>query len=68
MLRTVCIIRDMNTSTEPNLVRLPLSVTKTEAEAIDAWRYANRVPNRTEALRRLLRLGLEAEPAKEAAR
>ena len=35
-------------------------VTQSEAEAIDAWRYGNRVPSRAEAIRRLIALGLEA--------
>jgi hypothetical protein len=46
---------------EPRDVRLPLMVTKTEAEAIDAWRYANKVPSRAEAIRQLIALGLTAK-------
>ena len=38
---------------EPRDVRLPLMVTRSEAAAIDAWRYANHVPSRAEAIRRL---------------
>jgi Fe2+ transport system protein FeoA len=33
-------------------------VTRTEAGAIDDWRYANRIPTRAEAMRRLIRLGI----------
>ena len=51
---------------EPVTVRLPLAVTRTDAQRIEAWRHVNRIGSRTEALRRLLRLGLEAKPASEA--
>jgi Arc/MetJ-type ribon-helix-helix transcriptional regulator len=46
--------------TEPKDVRLPVMVTRSEAEAIDAWRYANRFPTRAEAIRRLIELGLQS--------
>ena len=39
--------------------RLPVMVTRSEVEAIDAWRYSNRVPTRSEAIRRLIELGLQ---------
>lgn len=45
---------------EPRDVRLPVMVTRSEAAAIDAWRYENRVPTRAEAIRRLIDLGLKA--------
>jgi hypothetical protein len=45
---------------EPKDVRLPLMVTRSEAEAIDDWRFQNRVATRAEAIRRLIKLGLEA--------
>jgi hypothetical protein len=48
---------------EPRDVRLPLMVTRSEAAAIDAWRYANHVPSRAEAIRRLIEAGLRAEGA-----
>jgi len=38
---------------EPRDVRLPLMVSRSEATAIDAWRYANQIPSRAEAVRRL---------------
>ena len=57
----------MSAPSEPPDIRLPLTVTRTDAQRIEAWRYANHIPNRTEALRRLLRLGLEAKPAEGAA-
>lgn len=46
---------------EPKDVRLPLMVTKSEAEAIDEWRYSNRVPTRAEAIRMLIHRGLSLE-------
>lgn len=54
---------------EPKDVRLPVMVTRTEADAIDAWRYENRIPTRAEAIRRLIEIGLKAAasgPAKTA--
>lgn len=45
---------------EPKDVRLPLMVTRSEAEAIDSFRYASKIPSRAEAIRRLIELGLEA--------
>ncbi|WP_235907956.1 hypothetical protein [Siccirubricoccus phaeus] len=36
-------------------------VTRTEAAAIDEYRFANRIPTRAEAIRRLLAIGLAAE-------
>jgi hypothetical protein len=48
---------------EPRDVRLPLMVTRSEAETIDAWRYSNHVPSRAEAIRRLIELGLKASKA-----
>jgi hypothetical protein len=44
---------------EPKDVRLPVMVTRLEAEEIDAWRYANKIPTRAEAMRRLIQAGLE---------
>lgn len=49
---------------EPKDVRLPLMVTRSEAEAIDAYRYENRVPSRAAAVRRLIELGLKTPKAK----
>jgi hypothetical protein len=47
---------------EPRDVRLPLMVTRSEAAAIDVWRYANHVPSRAEAIRRLIEAGLASAP------
>ena len=38
--------------------RLHIKITADELEAIDDWRFANRVPSRSEAVRRLCQLGL----------
>jgi hypothetical protein len=48
---------------EPKDVRLPVMVSRSDLEAIDGWRYANRVPTRAEAIRRLLELGLKTGPS-----
>jgi hypothetical protein len=44
------------------LPRRPLGIRLTDDElrAIDDWRFEHRAPNRAEAVRRLLRLGLQA--------
>jgi hypothetical protein len=38
--------------------RLHVKITAAEIKAIDDWRYANRVPSRSEAVRRLVQIGL----------
>ena len=38
--------------------RLQLVITDTEVAAIEDWRFANRVPSRSEAIRRLVQIGL----------
>lgn len=45
--------------TEAKDVRIQLLLSKSEAEAIDEWRYSGRVPNRNEAIRRLVGRGIE---------
>jgi hypothetical protein len=47
---------------EPKDVRLPLMVTRSEATAIDEWRYAQRIPTRAEAIRQLIQAGLKTKP------
>jgi hypothetical protein len=47
----------------PKDIRLPIMVSKSEAQAIDDWRFSNRVGTRAEAIRRLIDLGLEASRA-----
>lgn len=51
--------REMNTHKN---VRLPLMVSDQESDAIDAWRYANKIPSRAEAIRRLIERGLRPDP------
>lgn len=46
-------------SDEPKDIRLPLMVTRSEAAAIDDFRFGQRLPSRAEAIRRLIELGLE---------
>lgn len=41
--------------------RMQLKITTAEIKAIDDWRYANRVPSRSEAVRRLCKIGLIAD-------
>lgn len=41
--------------------RLHIKITKDELEAIDEWRYTNRIPSRSEAVRRLIQVGLFIE-------
>jgi hypothetical protein len=48
---------------EPLDVRLPVMVSRSAADAIDNWRYANHIPTRAEAIRRLIEMGLEAAKA-----
>ncbi len=47
---------------DPKDVRLPLMVSRPEADAIDDWRFANRIRTRAEAVRLLIRRGLDAGP------
>jgi hypothetical protein len=42
------------------VVRVQLPMLASQQHAIDEWRYENRVPTRSEAIRRLLDLGLKA--------
>lgn len=51
-----------NTDTE----RLQLKITTAEIEAIDDWRFANRIPSRSEALRRLCQMALTLEASQVA--
>lgn len=41
--------------------RLHMKITKDELQAIEDWRYANRVPSKSEAVRRLVQIGLVAD-------
>jgi hypothetical protein len=48
-------------------VRLPVMVTRSDATAIDTWRYENKVPTRAQAIRRLIEMGLAAARRKKPA-
>lgn len=41
--------------------RLQIMLTSDELEAVDTWRFENRMPNRAAAIRELLKRGLTAE-------
>ncbi len=43
--------------------RLHIKITKDELDAIDDWRYENRIPSRSEAVRRLCQIGVALEAA-----
>jgi len=43
---------------ESETERLHVKITADEIRAIDDWRYANRIPSRSEAVRRLVQVGL----------
>ncbi|WP_162742290.1 hypothetical protein [Nitratireductor sp. OM-1] len=41
--------------------RVPIMLTDDELQAIDDWRFENRVPTRSEAIRRLIEIALKSE-------
>lgn len=41
--------------------RLQIMLNENELEAIDDWRYAQRMPSRAAAIRKLIHLGLRAQ-------
>lgn len=43
--------------------RLHLKITSDEVAAIDDWRFANRMPSRSEAVRRLCQIGVQTSKA-----
>lgn len=45
--------------------RLHVKITSEELSAIDDWRYGNRVPSRSEAVRRLVQMGIQADGSLE---
>jgi hypothetical protein len=45
---------------ETDTERMQLKITAAEITAIDDWRFENRVPSRSEAVRRLVQLGIRA--------
>ncbi|PRD40665.1 hypothetical protein C5748_25715 [Phyllobacterium phragmitis] len=46
---------------ETDTERMQLKITRAEIEAIDDWRFANRVPSRSEAVRRLVQIGIQSD-------
>lgn len=46
---------------EKKTERLALVMTPSELEAVDDWSFARRIRSRSEAIRQLIKLGLEAE-------
>jgi hypothetical protein len=51
---------------ESETTRFQMKIPSEELEAIETWRYANRIPSNSEAIRRLCKIGLETEAKKEA--
>jgi len=48
----------MSAAPMPKTNRIPIMMSDAEVQAIDDWRFANRVPTRSEAVRQLTELGL----------
>jgi len=46
---------------ESDSKRLQMVITEAELEAVDKWQHANRVASRSEAIRRLVQIGLSAD-------
>lgn len=46
---------------ETETERMQLKITAAEIQAIDDWRFENRMPSRSEAVRRLCQIGLRAD-------
>ena len=46
--------------------RLPLLLTEAELKAVEEWRFANKIASRNEAVRMLIKLGLDATRPKAA--
>lgn len=51
--------------TEPRDSRVPFMMSKKELDAVDEWRFANRIPTRADALRRLCQIGLALDAESE---
>ena len=45
--------------------RVPIMMSSSELVAVDDWRFTNRIATRSEAIRRLCKIGLETESKKE---
>lgn len=48
----------MSDHPEPKDKRIPIMMSDSEVEAIDSWRFQNRIATRSEAIRRLCQIGL----------
>lgn len=46
--------------------RIPLLLEEDEMQAVDGWRFANKIASRNEAVRLLLKIALQAEKEKRA--
>lgn len=51
-------------SEESKMVRLHVSMPPEEVEAVDTYRFANRIGSRAEAIRQLVKKGLESAEKK----
>lgn len=54
--------------TDKRTARVPVMLRASEVEAVDGFRFANRCPSRSEAIRTLMKRGLQAashEPVKD---
>jgi hypothetical protein len=54
-----------NTMSRTGDCRLQIVISAAEVEAVDTFRFEERMPSRTAAVRELLRLGLASRKAKE---
>lgn len=50
---------------ETDTERMQLKITKAEIDAIDDWRFKNRIPSRSEAVRRLCQIGIVSSESSE---
>ena len=49
---------------QPKDKRVPLLLTEADIQAVDEWRFANKIASRNEALRLLIKLALKVESEK----
>lgn len=59
-LAALRMMRAMTTS-DPKTERVQLLISKPELDAVDDWMFAHRLRSRSEAIRRLIQMGLDAE-------
>ena len=53
---------------DPKTARVQLMMTPAEVKAVDDWSFEQRIRGRSEAIRRLIELGLEAAKARGSAK